>query len=96
MPSWEDLGFVQPDGKNNQTIEIDRRLAKPIFSNNGKILYGLSGSAHAGAYSGHPAYWNLDIGRYKICERNLPFYDQIQGAPSSYVGCDSGKIGSIS
>jgi len=79
MPYYKDLGFIQPNGENNQTVEIDRRLSKPVWSNDGKIIFGLSGSGQAGAYSGHPAYWDLDEGRYRICEGDLPFYDQIQG-----------------
>lgn len=79
MPFSSDLGFVQLGGENNHTIEIARRLAKPVFSTDGKIIYGLSGAAYAGLENGHPAYWDLDRGRYKICEKNLPFYFQIQG-----------------
>ncbi|MEA3439250.1 MAG: hypothetical protein U9R58_03120 [Chloroflexota bacterium] len=79
----DELGFVNPDGSDNQIIEIDEKFAKPVWSNDGKILYGLSGSAQAGAYGGHPAYWDLERGYYRICTGRIPFYYQIQGSDNA-------------
>lgn len=71
-----ELGFIQSDGDNNQTLKINQKLAIPVWSNNGKYLYGLSGGP--GSYGGHPAYWDIDSGHFGIC-KNLPFFEQIQG-----------------
>jgi tricorn protease-like protein len=78
MAGYSELGFVQPDGTGNQIIELRKRLARPVWSNDGNIIYGLSGSGQAGAYGGHPAFWDLETGRYKICSKGLPFFTQIQ------------------
>jgi hypothetical protein len=55
-------------------------LARPVWSNDGNIIYGLSGSGQAGADGGHPAFWDLETGRYRLCKRDLPFFYGIQGS----------------
>lgn len=85
MAGYSELGFIQPDGTDNQIIEPRKRLAIPVWSNDGNIIYGLSGSGQAGAYGGYPAYLDLEFGRYKVCSfkiwrQNWPFYKQIQGS----------------
>jgi hypothetical protein len=88
MAGYSELGFVQPDGTGNQIIELRKRLARPVWSNDGNIIYGLSGSGQAGADGGHPAFWDLETGRYRLCKRDLPFFYGIQGSgnpDNSYV-----------
>ncbi|MEA3440693.1 MAG: hypothetical protein U9R58_10455 [Chloroflexota bacterium] len=80
MPFLNELGFIQANGENNQIIEIGKKFAKPVWSNDGKFLYGLSGDAGPGAYGGHPAYWDLEKSRFGICYRDLPYFEQIQGS----------------
>jgi Tol biopolymer transport system component len=72
------LGFVQANGENNEILDLNRPFNKVVWSEDGKILYGL---ADGKTYDyGYPAFWDLDKGRLKICKRNLPYYTQIQGA----------------
>jgi hypothetical protein len=75
-----ELGFIQPDGENNQNYEIEKRLAQPTWSSDGNVIFGLSGSFQAGYYLGHPAYWDLEIGLFRVCSGNFHFYEQIQGS----------------
>ena len=75
------LGFIQSNGENNQILEINKQFEKPVWSDDGNFIYGLSGST--GSYMGYPAYWDLQKGRYGICNRNLPYFEQIQGFNSS-------------
>lgn len=83
MPSYRKVGFVDANGENNQIIEIQSKFTKPVWSTDGNIIYGLSGSAQAGSYHGHPAYWNIETGRFLICTDNLPFFEYIQGRDSA-------------
>jgi len=72
------LGFVDSNGQNNQILKIKKQFARPVWSENGMYLYGLSDGS-ASSY-GYPAYWDLQRGRYKVCNRKLPYYDLIQGS----------------
>lgn len=71
------LGFVQPDGKDNQVLEIKRQFDKAVWSADGNFLYGLSDAT--GSYMGYPAYWDLQKGQFGLCKRDLPYFEQIQG-----------------
>lgn len=72
-----ELGFINANGENNQTIEIKKSLKKPIWSSDGSIIFGLSGGA--GVDYGYPAYWEPGKGRFRVCDRNQPFFTHIQG-----------------
>lgn len=71
------LGFVQPDGSDNQVLLPNRDFEKPVWSADGEFLYGLTHGN--GSYYGYPAYWDLQNGRFGSCERDLPYFDRIQG-----------------
>ncbi|MEA3439508.1 MAG: hypothetical protein U9R58_04425 [Chloroflexota bacterium] len=72
-----ELGFFHANGGNNQTLEIDQAFEKPVWSNDGKFLFGLSGGI--ASYIGYPAYWDLEKGCFKVCN-DLPYFGQIQGS----------------
>jgi hypothetical protein len=71
------LGFVQPNGENNQMLEISRYFDRAVWSADGHFLFGLSGDK--GSSWGFPAYWDFEKGRFKMC-KNLGRVFQIQGA----------------
>ena len=77
MSSYQELGFVQANGENNQTLSLDEYFEKPIWSNSGKFLYGLSGGSSS--YGGYPAYWDIENSHFKVCDHDMPYFDQIQG-----------------
>jgi len=72
------LGFVQSNGEDNQILEPDRQFAKPVWSADGNILFGLTGST--GSYMGYPAFWDIQNGRFGVCNQNLPYFHQVQGS----------------
>ena len=72
------MGFVRPNGADNQVLEIDRAFEKPVWSSDGELLYGLYGGE--GYYMGYPAYWDLQRGRIGFCNREIPYFTQIKGS----------------
>jgi hypothetical protein len=73
------LGFVMANGEGNLLLDLGgRNFDKPVWSDDGRHLYGLSGGSLP--HHGFPAYWSLENGRFKICKRNLPYFGQIHGA----------------
>lgn len=78
MSGWEELSFTDASGDNLQAIAIDQKFHRPVWSGDGKYLFGLSGGP--AAYAGYPAYWNQKTGKFKVCNWNLPNFHQIQGA----------------
>lgn len=77
MSSYNELGFVLTNGDNNQTLFLDEHFEKPVWSNDGMFLYGLSGGSSS--YIGYPAYWDIENSRFKVCDRDMPYFDHIQG-----------------
>lgn len=75
---YRELGFIQANGDGYQTLEIDKKFDMPIWSRDGKFLYGLSSGP--GSYEGYPAIWDIENGRYKICDRNSVIFDLIQSS----------------
>jgi Tol biopolymer transport system component len=72
-PVLEQLGFVNADGSGLVVVETHKVIAKPTWSNDGQVIFGLS------KYTcGYPAYWDNKERRYGICNRNLPCYFQIE------------------
>jgi len=71
------LGFVQPDGSDNQVLLPNRDFEIPVWSADGGFLYGLTHGK--GAYLGYPSYWDFQNGRFGSCEHSLPFFMWIQG-----------------
>lgn len=71
------LGFVQPDGSNNQVLLPDQKFERPVWSADGEFLYGLTNGS--GSYYGYPSYWDFQNGRFGSCEQSLPFFMWIQG-----------------
>ena len=71
------LGFVQPDGSDNQVLLPNRDFEKPVWSADGGFLYGLTHGS--GSYYGYPAYWDFQNGRFGSCEHSLPYFMWIQG-----------------
>jgi hypothetical protein len=78
MSGYSELGFIQDNGENNQTIKVVKEISIPVWSSNGKLLFVLTGGPST--YHGYPAFWDLENGRFKVCKRNLTFFDQIQSS----------------
>ena len=70
------LGFMNADGQDNQVFELKRQFTNPVWSLDGQYLYGLSRGKGLGI--GRPAVWDLSKKRFKVCDWNLPYFEQIQ------------------
>jgi hypothetical protein len=75
--SYYGIGFVNADGQGNQVLELKQQFAKPVWSSDGRYLYGLSNGK--GLSGGYPAVWDLHKQRFKVCDWNHPHFVQIQG-----------------
>lgn len=73
-----EFGIFNLRDSEYNSLFLKEKFAKPVWTTNGEILLGLSGSANAGGYWGYPAYWDIQQGQYKICKDDLPFFAQIQ------------------
>ena len=75
------LGFIQSDGSDYQKIVLPENFVKPFWSSDQSILYGLSNPVGQPPYEfmGYPAYWDMKNGSFKRCDRNLPYFGQIEG-----------------
>jgi Tol biopolymer transport system component len=69
------IGFINADGSKQQTLTLDHGIVKPVWSNNGTLLFGLSSDDPD---AGYPAYWDIKRGIFKVCDYNLPLYFQIE------------------
>lgn len=74
------LYFIKDDGSNLQILNIFEKFSIPVWSSDGKRLYGLSTAKGVASpeYLGFPAYWNINNGEFKRCSNNLPFFWQIE------------------
>jgi hypothetical protein len=77
-PNGFELGFIQDNGDGNQIVEIVDSFGIPVWSDDGKSLYGLTNGKSI--YFGYPAYWEPESGLFKVCSKDMPFYTQIQGS----------------
>jgi Tol biopolymer transport system component len=80
MYSPYELYFVQADGSKAQMLKVPRNFVKPIWSSDGKRIYGLFNPRGMPQYDGigYPAYWNIEKGSFTRCSSNLPYYWQIE------------------
>lgn len=74
------LDFIDLDGSNHRTMNINENFAKPLWSSDGTVLFGLSSPVGQPTYEflGYPAYWNTKTGNFKRCDENLPLFSQIE------------------
>ena len=75
-----ELNFIQADGSNHQVLNLDVNFIKPVWSSDGAIIYGLSNPVTQPPYEfiGYPAYWKIKNHIFKRCDKNLPYYGQIE------------------
>ena len=68
------LGFVNADGSNLVLLNTDEYFSRPVWSNDGKRLYGLTRSSQAFDL-GYPAFWQPG-NKYNDCHQWFNF-DQV-------------------
>lgn len=75
-----ELLFIQPDGSNIQTAAMKENFVKPVWSANGKRIFGLSNPDWMPAYEeiGYPAYWDIENNHFVRCDRDMIYFNQIE------------------
>lgn len=57
------IGFIDADGFNSVILDVTRDFRKPVWSSDGKTMYGLANGKSP--FIGYPAYW--ENGGFKEC-----------------------------
>lgn len=72
--------LIDPDGSNEQILNLPNDFIKAVWSNDRKHIYGLSNPEGMYPYEniGYPSYWNIDEGNFSRCLIRLPYYSQIE------------------
>lgn len=79
--SSNELGFISEDGTDPLIVAAKYSFQKPVFSPDGKLIFGLMKGIGLGF--GYPGYWDIENGKFKICMHKLPFFGNIESAGDS-------------
>jgi hypothetical protein len=75
-----ELNIINSDGSGQQTLKLPQNFIKPVWSIDGEYLIGLSNPRGQFTHEdiGYPSYWNVNTGKFYICDDNMPLFEVIQ------------------
>jgi len=74
-----EIGSINLDENKNLSYLIKPKFMNPTWSDDGNILFGLSGKRPEYIY-GYPAYWDKQTNKFKACIYNMTLFSNIEGA----------------
>jgi len=73
------LVFLNANDGAKTEAPLNAKFEVPSWSGIDSLMFGLSGKQNTGHFGGYPAFWNLETGKFKVCDNNLALFLKIQG-----------------